>query len=518
MNAAHTTRLRLGLCLSVFLCSSLLFFYRLADRELWSSHEARAAQNAQSMLDSGDWLLPRLYDGQVELQKPPLYYWLVAALGRLRGGSVDAWAVRWPAALAALGTVLLLIAALAARGRWVAGIIAGLVLATSQHFVWIARTGRLDVPLTLTVAIAVLGLHARCRVAWIAGWAAIATGVLLKGPIAVALPLAILTGDAALARILVGYHRRRVVPMVACGVSLVLLLALPWFVAAHFRTDGEFTRAFFWHHHVERALGGSDTLAVHPWWTYVVRWLIDPLPWSVFLIPVAWFSVRSSWLREDAVARLGVAWILAGTALLSASQFKRADYLLPVYPGMALVLGSLVDWRIENRGLRLAGRESSFRAARRLALGVHAVAGLAAIVGVAACHTIIPRLDADRSKAAFAAAIRKAAPRPEMVLFFRVEDHLLAFQLGSPVHTLLEWENLDVWAGRPDSSTIVMPAKCAAEWRQYISSGTLEIVLRYTDRTERRRPRDLVVMKTGRRHPAADGSDPRRSTLAARRP
>src|SRR5438094_8663458 len=57
--------------------TSPLIFYRLADRDLWSSHEARAAQDAQTILDDSLGL-PRLFDGRLELQKPPLYYWLVA--------------------------------------------------------------------------------------------------------------------------------------------------------------------------------------------------------------------------------------------------------------------------------------------------------------------------------------------------------------------------------------------------------------------------------------------------------
>src|SRR5215216_6729484 len=69
-------------------CASL-FVQGIASRELWASHEARAGQNAQRMLDDGNWLLPRLYDDQVELQKPPGYYWLVAVAGWARGG-VDA--------------------------------------------------------------------------------------------------------------------------------------------------------------------------------------------------------------------------------------------------------------------------------------------------------------------------------------------------------------------------------------------------------------------------------------------
>src|SRR5437868_2429991 len=115
--------------LLLFLCC-FLFFYRLADRDLWSSHEGRAAQDAQTILTDHQWGLPRLFDGKIELQKPPLYYWLVAAIAALRGRMVDAWSVRLPAAGAALGSVLVLFGLGLGRGRALAGIIAAAMLAT----------------------------------------------------------------------------------------------------------------------------------------------------------------------------------------------------------------------------------------------------------------------------------------------------------------------------------------------------------------------------------------------------
>jgi hypothetical protein len=111
-------------------------------------------------------------------------------------------------------------------------------------------------------------------------------------------------------------------------------------------------------------------------------------------------------------------------------------------------------------------------------------------------HVVVPKLDADREKHMFAAAVRQVAPRPQLLLLFRVEDHLLSFHLGRPLNTFLEWENLDVWAGRPGPHHVLMPAECAAVWRQYITSGELVEVLRYTDRSDRHRPRDLVLMRT----------------------
>src|ERR1043166_9387378 len=107
----------------------LLYFPGLGDRDLTSSHEARAAQNAQMILDEGHWLGPRLFDRHLELQKPPLYYWLVAAVGWLRGGQVDATAVRLPSALAALASVLFLYFVSLRSNRPLAGFLAGVVLA-----------------------------------------------------------------------------------------------------------------------------------------------------------------------------------------------------------------------------------------------------------------------------------------------------------------------------------------------------------------------------------------------------
>src|SRR5207245_8842413 len=120
-----------------------LFFHRLGDRELSSSHEARAAQDAQSILLDQAWGLPHLFDRKAELQKPPLYYWLVAAAGYLRGGTVDAWSVRAPAAVAGLLGVLFVYLLGILRRRPLAGFFAAAVLGTAFHYTWLARTGRI---------------------------------------------------------------------------------------------------------------------------------------------------------------------------------------------------------------------------------------------------------------------------------------------------------------------------------------------------------------------------------------
>ncbi len=344
---------------------AFLFFFRLGSLDLWSSHEARAAMDAQSLLDDGFTQVPHLYDGQPELQKPPLYYWLVALAGKANNG-VDAWAVRLPAATAGLAGVLLLYLFLARRGRPIAGFVAAAILATAFHYTTIARTGRVDIPLTLTTATALLAFYRAGEDGsrwWLASaYLAVALGILFKGPLGAVLPLAVagvwllLRGSLprpwrfrAWLRLLHEYG-------VWWGLPLVLLIVVPVFAWADVQTDGEFTRVFLWHHNVERGFGGSEVLRAHPWWFYFPRFAFDFLPWTPALPVAAWFLVKRFW-RADVEARFGVVWLLTIFLLMSAMRFKRADYLLPAFPGAALFLGCIAE------------QVYQFSARRRLARG-----------------------------------------------------------------------------------------------------------------------------------------------------
>jgi len=515
MNRIGRGRFIAALVFLLFLCW-FLFFYRLGERELSSSHEARAAQNAASILRDGDWGLPRLLNGRIELQKPPLYYWLVALLAKLHGGSVDAWAVRMPAALSALGCVLALFFWGWHRGRVLAGFLAASILATCVHFTWLARVGRIDMPLTLTTCIALLAYFAgTCRrgarpgkIVWpwfLLAYLALAAGVLLKGPIAVVLPAIVVValrvveracfvaGDAHAARPGV-----RPWSTLWWGVPLILALAAPWFVWANARTHGQFFQVFFWYHNVERGLGGSDALHSHPWWFYGPRLFVDLLPWSV-ACPVALLLLRKAgWWRADREARFGLVWLLSVFGFLSLMRFKRADYLLPAYPGAALWLGCILE-QCAKQAVAVSGTDRNVRPARLLLTPRRFSYGLVFIFsGCVASWSVYlawiePREESERSYGRFAAEIRRRTP--DQVIFFRTEAHELVFQVGRPLDTILEWENLDVWASRP-AIYVVMPPEFARDWSRHLRAGRLEEVLRTTDISASDRERPLVLLRS----------------------
>jgi len=83
-----------------------------ASGKAFNYHEARYAQGAREMLESGSWLIPTI-GKRPRLQKPPIVYWSMAA-SMAAFGTEKEWPARLPSVVAAL-TVAILVADLGAR-------------------------------------------------------------------------------------------------------------------------------------------------------------------------------------------------------------------------------------------------------------------------------------------------------------------------------------------------------------------------------------------------------------------
>ena len=185
----------------------------------------------------------------------------------------------------------------------------------------------------------------------------------------------------------------------------------------------------------------------------------DLLPWSL-LLPLGLIHVwRNSWDKD---ARFGAVWLVAMMLLLSCMSFKRADYLLPAFPGAAWMLGCAAEfWFRRNPS-------------RRAVVGFSSVIGLTVTMWLGYIVVVVPAIEEMRTHRRFAEVVRRHTA--DKVFFFQAESHNVAFCLGPPVRTLLEWENLDVWAAKPQSIHVVMAPECVKEWRQHLKAGTLEVL------------------------------------------
>jgi 4-amino-4-deoxy-L-arabinose transferase-like glycosyltransferase len=321
-------------------------------QELWSSREGRVAVCAQGMLESGDWLVPRLAEGEPpRFEKPPLAYWLAAASGLVVGGGrVGELAAKLPSVLAALGVVLLVFSlGRRAMGSRRAGFFAALALCSTALFWDEAHAAAADMPMTFFVVLAVLGFwrvveeRRKGQLDRALPWLALGLGFLAKGPVAVAVPLAVLVVHLALRR-----RWRELLELLPSppGLVLFVLAALPWYwlvMRRHPEALG------LW---LGESFGRADrasTSHAEPFYYYVAGpfWSVL-LPWVALLPAMAVAALKRKRPLPPGLS-LALAWTVGGLIFFSVFASKRQYYLLPLVPGFALAVGWVLDEFVEGR-------------------------------------------------------------------------------------------------------------------------------------------------------------------------
>ena len=334
--------------------------------------DAVQAQIARTMLDSGDWVTARL-DGVKYLEKSPMIYWMMAASYAVFG--VHDWSARIPVAISSVFLAWLVFR----MGMWAfsarVGLYAGLVAGSCVGLFLFTRIQIPDVTLTATIALALWSLmraldedEANPRNwAWLM-CAAMATGLLLKGLIALLFPLAAGFLYLAFSRQLFTMRTwQRLHPI--SGTVIALAIAAPWHVLATLRNPpyidftfrGELApystadyRGFFWFYfmneHVLRFLNRRwpidyNTVPRARFWIFHLLWLF---PWSAFIGGLFTLSFKPD-TRAGRMRLLCLCWI--GFVLVFFTFSTTQEYYsMPCYPAFALLLGcGMAEWNAPAR-------------------------------------------------------------------------------------------------------------------------------------------------------------------------
>jgi len=368
--------------LALVTCAAVLFLWQLGGHDLWAPDEPYFGEGAREMVVDGEWWVPHV-NGVVTTDKPPLFFWSIAALS-LPGGEVNGWTARLPSALAALGT-LLLVAWIARRRRGEAAAWLVIpVLATTLMFWDKARWAQIDSLLCCLIWVALTAFEA-----WRAGeargaragllfWAAAGLAVLAKGPVGLLLPLGIALATLATDRRLGEW--RRFAPL--AGPALFAALVGGWMLAATLAVPEYSVWGALREHFLERGLHGMHHR--QPPWYYLTVLPVHLLPWSG-LVPAA---LLLAWRRRDATDRFLLVVAAFVVLFFSVSTEKRDLYVLPAVPAFALMVSSFLS--VTLFGWHQPGEEGlrEERAAppvgrRWLRAGQAVVGALLALVGAA---------------------------------------------------------------------------------------------------------------------------------------
>ena len=330
----------------LLLIAAMVFFNSL-NYPLFEPDEARNAQLALNVIESGQWMSLTLAEENY-WDKPPLQMWAIAASYKIFG--VSPFATRLPVAVASMFTILatLLLGKklLGYRGSW----FGGLLLLLTTGFVCVSRYVTMDASLTAMSTIMLLSTYLAVTNGFKRHYAVLASiacglGILIKGPVIGVLCLPPLILFFWLSPI-----QKRLPRRWWMWFSIpAFLVSAPWFIATAW-IHPDFLTYFFWKHHVVRF---SDAFNHRePFWYYLVGIFIFMFPAS-YLIPslIKFLTSRrpeNRFLRtrEQGFLLLASLWIIG---FFSISESKLPTYIVPSFPLICLLMGGLLDRKLFSR-------------------------------------------------------------------------------------------------------------------------------------------------------------------------
>jgi 4-amino-4-deoxy-L-arabinose transferase-like glycosyltransferase len=291
---------------------------------------------AREMLASGDWVVPS-FNGLPYLEKPPLYFWLSTLTLRLDGEGE--WALRIWSSLSALGTVLLAWRMGRRLHGPAAGVMAGLILASTAGYALYVRKASTDFVFVFCLTLALYGFvrdaarHDRRPTRFLVFYAGAALALLAKGLIGVAFPV-LIVGITLL------WTRRLTLADVNLGRGALVFaaIALPWHALVAWRQPG-----FFWFYIVDnqilrfldRRAFVEDDVPVTVL-AFLVLTFIWFFPWSVFAFarPAQDGHPAAAWRSMMPI------WAIVVIGFFAASGSKLEYYALPAFPALAVMVGA----------------------------------------------------------------------------------------------------------------------------------------------------------------------------------
>lgn len=317
-------------------------------------------ESGRESVETNQYLLP-LNNYVPWLDKPILFFWLVALSYKLFG--ISTFTGRLPAALSAIATGLLIYAGSRPMLRKRTAALAAIIFLCNPLSSIIGHVCLTDMTLCALLTGSILflfkGMHYCSARDLIIAYTCLAFAVLNKGPIAIILcglvflPYMILesinkkrSNDAATTSGKKVFIDSVLAIKPALGIAIVLLVNLPWYIAASLATEGRFLYAFFWQQNFGRMVGTVNHQG--PFWFYIPVYFCGLFPWSVFSIAAPGL-LKSAWTKRtqsNAAAsqhlrlflRLVSIWFVVVLGLFSIIKTKLPTYILPAIPAFAILI------------------------------------------------------------------------------------------------------------------------------------------------------------------------------------
>lgn len=316
--------------------SFVFLFIGMGSYPLVDVDETRYAVMSRDLLHH-NWNFLML-NGVPFIEKPPLYFWLTALSVKLFG--FNEYAIRIPMSILATATVFFtyFIGRIIKSPKF--GFYTASIMMSNVFFVMLTRVAIIDMVftafLTWTIYFGLLTDFVKDKNkiwCWFGFYACMSFCFLAKGLLAIIFPC-----------LIVGIHRiiNKSVKEIfnpkylLIGISLFLLINLPWHIAMYKQYGYEFIWVYFILHHFERLVNADVLGKTRPFLYFIPVFFIGFLPWSVhFICAVA--DLFKKKLFKDKYILFFVIYFVVIFGLFSVASGKLPTYVLPAVPPAAFI-------------------------------------------------------------------------------------------------------------------------------------------------------------------------------------
>ncbi|MER9948892.1 glycosyltransferase family 39 protein [Mesorhizobium sp. M0047] len=332
--------------LLLFLFSLLMTFGGLMSLPPVDRDESRFVQATKQMVETSDYVDIRFQDAS-RYKKPIGIYWLQSAAVALSGEG--AAAPIWVYRLVSMLGIALAVVGIAWTGTKLfganAGLAAGLMMAAIFATAFEGRDAKTDAML-LACCVAAQGALSQIYLAsrrkepiaahlpWVF-WVAQGLGILIKGPVAPLLSVLTVATLFAFER-----DWRWILKLkLGRGVALVLLIVLPWVALITWKSGGAFLQDAVGKDMVAKVASGEESHGLPPGF-YMLTYSLFMWPFGLIAVGAGLQALNR--LRDDPRLRFCLAWYIPFWLVFELIPTKLPHYVLPAYPGMALLIGWLL--------------------------------------------------------------------------------------------------------------------------------------------------------------------------------
>ncbi|MBX9690552.1 MAG: glycosyltransferase family 39 protein [Candidatus Obscuribacterales bacterium] len=300
-------------------------------------------ESGREILETNQFLLP-VNNYQPWLDKPILFFWMVAYAYKFFG--IHPFIGRLPAALSAVAAGLIIYAGCRPMLNRRYAAVAALIFLCSPLVSIVGHVCLTDMTLCALITGSILflfkALESRKNSELLIGYFFLSLAMLCKGPVCL-----IICGISLLPYIVSVSKSRndffsmlmRLKPLL--GIAILLLLNLPWYIAASLATNGKFLETFFITQNFGRLVGTVNHQG--PFYFYVPVFFGGFLPWCIFCFTACGILQKTMDKRNQEPSlyrrffRLNLLWFLAVMAMFSIIKTKLPTYILPAAPAFAIL-------------------------------------------------------------------------------------------------------------------------------------------------------------------------------------